>query len=203
MRPALSLHPRALALAASLTLNACSPGSSGSATDADADATATTTTTTTADATECGAPPPSPMCDPAAELDPREEVCAARSAESCDGPIDPDGGVDSCAWVTARRFAYEATDCAESSEQGLCVALEYLGDGCGEQFTCGGDVAGQVYARVTPSCDVDVFLGSFCGERPIGWLPCAWGQVDGEACEPPFPDEGPAVCSCACADGAR
>ena len=192
-------QPRARALLSFTTaawlLGGCdSPG--GGATESASDSGASATTA--AESTGCGAPPESPACATDFDVDPRVTACAQRSEDACKGPIDPDEGADRCAWITARRSPLDATACEDASEVGLCAALEYLGDGCAMQRTCGGDVPGQVYWRVTQECELEAFRESFCGYRPIAWKTCLWSQNVEEGCAQPYPDEGPGVCACAC-----
>ncbi|MEZ4383813.1 MAG: hypothetical protein R3A79_20945 [Nannocystaceae bacterium] len=181
-----SLRPLAAALALGVAGLACVGADSGGASASEP----------AGDACPEGAP--FDCADPPA-ADPRAELCAARSAATCEGPIEP-GSEDTCAWLTVQRYAGETDMCEETaSSQGRCVALAYEGDGCSAAPTCGEADRPDVHYRGAAGCEIELLVGGRCGYAPIGWGACRWETSASPACELPPPTSGPALCRCACA----
>lgn len=151
----------------------------------------------------CGpAPAPSPStCGSDNKMDPRTEICTKRNMEDCDGPIGIDvDSNDACRWVSTASYARDSTDCGALKTGGSCVALRYITDGCILDTACAGEKQGTVYYRTSDVCELEIFLGFFCGFSVLDWDQCHWTKQASDMCLLPYPDEGPAVCNCACQD---
>lgn len=190
-----------------LAIAACGPTSDDSqgASEATTTAAPTTTASTTAAATttapttgateDCGPPPATPACDTGV-TDPHAPLCGVRSQADCDGPLEAD---IECRWVETEIVAAEADACASSSPAGACIAVKPVdGDGCGGPPTRADTRAGDTLWRFTPQCDIEVFASDICLATVLGWNLCTWDREPDDACALPWPNLGPAACTCAC-----
>ncbi len=88
-----------------------------------------------------------------------------------------------CAWVELRSV--DATCSAPPTNPvGTCIETAYQGAGC-SFFAC-NDQTGRLFARPDGAGGFDVFDTMLCGNEPVGFSECQFG------------DDDPAGCGCLC-----